>query len=73
MLGSLKEVQGIPKNAVNPKSQGNQKNRCSSRKLALTNLKRCGFVFISDDLIFKILNTNPEGLNQPKENINKTD
>lgn len=46
MLGSLKEVQAIPKNAVNPKSQGNQNRRCP-RKLALTNLKRSGFVFIT--------------------------
>ena len=35
--------------------------------MALTNLKRSGFMFITEDLILKkILNTNPVGLNQTK-------
>ena len=49
----------LTKDAVNPKGRENQKNSCISGKLALTNLKRSGFVFINDDLNFlkKILNT----------------
>jgi hypothetical protein len=66
MLACFKISQPLAKNVVNPKSRGNQKNRCSPDKLALTNLKRSGFVFINDDLILKILNTNPAGLNQTK-------
>jgi hypothetical protein len=52
MLGCLKDTRILPKDVVNPKSQGNQKNSCSSGKLALTNLKRSGFVFINDDYFF---------------------
>jgi hypothetical protein len=53
VLACFNNTQVLPKNAVNPKSRRNQKNRCSSGKLALTNLKRSGFVFIRNDLKFK--------------------
>jgi len=58
LLSNFNQAWILTKYAVNPKSQGNQKNSCISGKLALTNLKRSGFVFIDDDLNFKkILNT----------------
>ncbi|SDH39183.1 hypothetical protein SAMN05421827_12335 [Pedobacter terrae] len=58
LLTDFNKARILTKDAVNPKSQGNQKNSCSSGKLALTNLKRSGFVFINDNLNFKrILNT----------------
>ncbi|RLJ69522.1 hypothetical protein BCL90_5117 [Pedobacter alluvionis] len=53
LLACFNKLQVLPKNAVNPKGQGNQKNRISSLQLARTNLKRSGFVFITDDLILK--------------------
>jgi hypothetical protein len=53
LLTSFNKAQILPKNAVNPKGRGNQKNRCRMVKLAATNLKRSGFVFISTNLIAK--------------------
>jgi len=49
MLARFNNTQVLPKGAVNPKSQRNQNDRCISGKLALTNLKRSGFVFIRND------------------------
>jgi hypothetical protein len=37
----------LPKNARQSQVQGNQKNRCKMEQLALSNLKRSGFVQIS--------------------------
>jgi hypothetical protein len=47
LLGNFNRAQILTKDAVNPRSQENQKNSCSSGKLVLTNLKRSGFVFIT--------------------------
>ncbi|MDQ0637911.1 hypothetical protein QF042_001476 [Pedobacter sp. W3I1] len=49
MLACLNNTQVLPKNAVNPKGQGNQKNSCRKEQIALPNLKRSGFVFIEVD------------------------
>jgi len=40
------KAQALPKNAVNPKVRRNQKNSCTREQIALTNLKRSGFVFL---------------------------
>jgi hypothetical protein len=53
MLANFNKARILTKYAVNPKSRKNQKNRCTTVKMALTNLKRSGFVFITDDLILK--------------------
>jgi len=53
MLTNFNKARILTKDAVNPKSRGNQKNRCTTVKMALTNLKRSGFVFITEDLILK--------------------
>ena len=52
MLADLYKPQSLPKDAVNPKLRENQKNRCPMVQIALPNLKRSGFVFISIE--FKI-------------------
>jgi len=52
LLTNFNKTRILTKDAVNPKSQGNQKNSCTTVKIALTNLKRSGFVFIADNLIF---------------------
>jgi hypothetical protein len=52
LLTNFNKARILTKDAVNPKSRGNQKNRCITVKLAVTNLKRSGFVFITDDLNF---------------------
>jgi len=58
LLSNFNKAWVLPKHAVNPKSQGNQKNSCCSGKMALTNLKRSGFVFVNTEfLLEKILNT----------------
>jgi hypothetical protein len=49
---NINNTQILTKDAVNPKRLGNQKNSCSSGKLAVTNLKHSGFVFINDGLSF---------------------
>ncbi len=74
LLTNFNKAWILAKDAVNPKSQGDQKNSSSSDKLALTNLKRSGFVFIT--MIYflkKRLNTNPAELNQTKKNTSTTD
>jgi len=53
LLTNFNKARILTKYVVNPKSRGNQKNRCTIVKMALTNLKRSGFVFITDDLILK--------------------
>jgi len=53
LLTNFNKARILTKDDVNPKSQGNQKNRCTKVKTALTNLKRSGFVFVTDDLILK--------------------
>ena len=52
LLTNFNKARILTKDAVNPKSRGNQKNRRTTVKMAVTNLKRSGFVFITDDLIF---------------------
>ena len=59
MLTNFNKARIITKDAVNPKSRGNQKNRCRTVKMAVTNLKRGGFVFITDDLILKNIEHKP--------------
>ncbi|ARS39158.1 hypothetical protein CA265_05515 [Sphingobacteriaceae bacterium GW460-11-11-14-LB5] len=41
----LNKPQVLPKHAVNPKWQKNQKNSCRIEQIAPSNLKRSGFVF----------------------------
>ena len=41
---TLIKAQALPKNAVNPRGWRNQKNSCTIEQIALTNLKRSGFV-----------------------------
>ena len=53
LLTNFNKAWILTKDAVNPKSLGNQKNKCTTVKTALTNLKRSGFVFITDNLILK--------------------
>jgi hypothetical protein len=53
LLTNFNKARILTKYAVNPRSRGNQKNRCKTVKMALTSLKRSGFVFITDDLILK--------------------
>ena len=43
---TLIKAQALPKNAVNPRGRRNQKNSCTIEQIALTNLKRSGFVFL---------------------------
>ncbi len=58
LLTHFNKARNLTKDAVNPKSRGNQKNSCSLGKLAAPNLKRSGFVFIFDEFFFKkVLNT----------------
>jgi len=58
LLACFNKLQVVPKNAVNPKGQENQKNRSSSLQLARTNLKRSGFVFVITEFkLKKALNT----------------
>ena len=45
MLANFNKARILTKYAVDPKSRKNQKNRCTTVKMALTNLKRSGFVF----------------------------
>jgi hypothetical protein len=53
LLACFNKLQVLPKNAVNRKGQENQKNRSCSLQLALTNLKRSGFVFVISELKLK--------------------
>uniref|UniRef100_UPI00197EC193 hypothetical protein n=1 Tax=Pseudomonas viridiflava TaxID=33069 RepID=UPI00197EC193 len=54
---TLIKTQALPKNAVNPKGRRNQKNSCKREQIALTNLKRSGFVFLIIVQIKKEWNT----------------
>jgi hypothetical protein len=45
LLTNFNKAQALPKNAVNPKWQENQKNRYRIEQTAPTNLERSGFVF----------------------------
>jgi len=47
ILYPLKNLSSLPKEAVNPKWQENQKNSCSIEQMAPPSLKRSGFVFIN--------------------------
>jgi hypothetical protein len=47
LLAYVNKPQVLPKNAVNPKWQKNQKNRYRKEQVALPSLKRSGFVFLS--------------------------
>jgi hypothetical protein len=59
MLANFNKARILTKYAINPNSRKNQKNRCITVKMALTNLKRSGFVFITDDLIYKNIEHKP--------------
>ncbi|MDQ0641223.1 hypothetical protein QF042_004788 [Pedobacter sp. W3I1] len=68
MLACFKKNTGFTEEQSHPKWQKNQKNRCRKEQVVLPSLKRSGFVFISAALrVLRILNTNPEGLNQAEE------
>jgi hypothetical protein len=56
----VNKPQALPKSAVNPKGRRNQKNGCTILQMALPNLKRSGFVFISTNLIAKEHRTQNE-------------
>ena len=45
-LADLNKPQSLPKDAVNPKWQNDQKNSCRIGQMAIPNLKRSGFVKI---------------------------
>ena len=47
LLTNFNKARILAKDAVNPRSRGNQKNSSSPDKYALKNLKRSGFVFMT--------------------------
>ncbi len=49
MQARLKEHTSFAEGRRQSQEPGKSKNSCSSGRLALTNLKRSGFVFINDD------------------------
>jgi hypothetical protein len=60
LLTHVNKPQTLPKDAVNPKGQENQKNSCKIVQIALPNLKRSGFVLISIYSIFHEYSTQNE-------------
>ena len=49
LLTDFNKAQVLAKDAVNPKWQKDQKNRCNTEQMAPPNLKRSSFVFLNDN------------------------